>query len=497
MIEDSLQKRPMQQYTSNTINAISQTQVQPANPTNGYAPAPSVSSSLPTNGADPRQAERAGERARLRQGVMHVRIRHFYCTLEEMYDATLRGQAFVVGTGTGRPNEPGRVIDASPAAVRLGIAPGMPLRRAHRIAPRALFLPASYDRYQPILQRLRDRYRAYSRIIESLPIADTFIDLQGCEIAFDSPVALAERLCAEIAEMGMTALIGIAKGKAIAELAALMSRKDGRQGVLYIPAGREASFVQTLPLSLLLQLRSAGTGAPEALPELEEREESPVSRPSQAEQSIEGKSEQFDTVAIAELVTHLRDFGIVSFAQVAQLTEEGLYRRLGNLGRWLYKVSLGQDGSLVVPDAPPLSQNARVRFSAPADADETCAAISKLAHYLGERLRDQRLKGKATALILWPQQATRRETRRLLLNEEGEEAVVTPAEETLGGQLLLSRHTDDIGVLTHHALMLFAQHHRPENRYLQVQLRIGDIVAVAQPYYPPPARSRGRATRKL
>src|SRR5713226_8796723 len=228
-----------------------------------------------TNGVplEMREAAKAAERARLRQGIMHVRIRHFYCTLEEMFDPSLRGQSFVVGTGTGRPNEPGRVIDASPAALRLGVSPGMPLRRAYRLAPKARFLPASYDRYQPILQRLRERYRAYSRIIESIPIADAFIDLRGCELPFDSPVSLAERLRAEIAEMGLTALIGIANGKAIAELAALMSRKDGCQGVLYVPVGREASFVQKLPLSLLLQLRTAGVGTPgTTLPELGEQQ---------------------------------------------------------------------------------------------------------------------------------------------------------------------------------------------------------------------------------
>src|ERR1700693_1382505 len=179
------------------------------------------------------EAARAAERARLRQGVMHVRIRHFYCTLEESFDPALRGVAFVVGTGTGRPNEPGRVIDVSPAAQRLGVSPGMPLRRAYRIAPRVRFLPASYDRYQPVLHRLRERYRAYSRIIETIPMSDAFIDLRGCELPFDSPVSVAERLCAEIAELGLTALIGIANGKAIAELAALLSRRDGRQGGLY------------------------------------------------------------------------------------------------------------------------------------------------------------------------------------------------------------------------------------------------------------------------
>src|SRR5215813_454769 len=46
------------------------------------------------------EADRAAERARLRQGIMHVRIHHFYCTLEEMADPTLRGQPFVIGTNS-------------------------------------------------------------------------------------------------------------------------------------------------------------------------------------------------------------------------------------------------------------------------------------------------------------------------------------------------------------------------------------------------------------
>ena len=479
----------MQQYNVNTTT--------PNMPytTNGTTtqrqPSAAMPALPPRDIQDPARA--AVERARLRQGIMHVRIRHFYCTLEEMFDPSLRGQIFVVGTGTGRPNEPGRVVDVSPAAMRLGVSPGMPLRRAHRLAPRARFLPASYDRYQPVLQQLRERYRAYSRIIESIPIADTFIDLRGCELPFDSPVTLAERLCAEIAEMGLTALIGIANGKAIAELAALMSRKDGRQGVLYIPPGREASFVQTLPLSMLLQLRAAGTGIPSALPELAEQHESNGSRPPE----VEGKSEQVDSVAVAELVAHLKDFGITTFAQVATLTEEGLRRRLGHLGGWLYRVSCGEDMSLVVPDAPPLSQNARVRFHHAADADETCAAIRKLANYLSERLREQRLKGRVIALMLWPNRFVRRETQKLVLGEDGEEVAVTAAEETIGGQMVLSRHTDEADVIAHHSLMLFAHYHRQANRYLQVQVRIGDIIATTQFYYPPPARTRGRPTRKL
>ena len=438
------------------------------------------------------EADGVLERARLRQGIMHVRIRHFYCTLEELFDPSLRGQCFVVGTGTGRPNEPGRVLDVSPAALRLGVSTGMPLRRVHRLAPRTRFLPASYDRYQPILQKLRERYRAYSRIIKSIPVSDVFIDLRGCEIPFDSPVSLAERLCAEVAEIGLTAQIGIANGKAIAELAALMSRKNGQEGVLHIPPGHEASFVQTLPLSLLLQLRATSIGLPEALPEQRELPEGQVLRSRESE----GKSELIDPVVIADMVAHLHDFGITNFAQLATLTEEGLIRRLGHLGGWVYQVACGEDSSLVVPDSPPLSQNARVRFQHIANADDTCSAIRKLADYLGERLKEQRLKGQAIALILWPNRMMRRETRKLVMGEEGKE-VTMAAEGTIGGQIILSRHTDEADVIAHHGLMLFAHYHHPANQYLQVQLRIGDIISTTPTLYPPSARSRVRLTRKL
>ncbi|MBX5456541.1 MAG: hypothetical protein IRZ31_06530 [Thermogemmatispora sp.] len=441
----------------------------------------------------PASAERgaASEQALPRQGIMHVRIRHFYCTLEEIANPSLRGLPFVVGTGTGRPNEPGRVIDASPAAVRLGIVPGMPLRRAYRLAPRTLFLPASYDRYQPVLQRLREYYRACSHIVESVPLADAFIDLSGSPQPVTSPIRLAQQLSSDIAALGLTALIGIANGKTVAELAALMSRKDGRQGILYIPPGREASFVQSLPLSLLLQLHGSEPGV------LGGREgESEGSGLRSAAAELESRAERFDLEELAELVAHLRDFGITTFAQVAPLAPEGLERRLGRLGRWLHQLAQGEDYSLVIPDAPPLSQNARIRFQHAADADETCAAIHKLGSYLAGRLREQRLKGRVVALLLWPSRP-RRDTRRLLLDEQGEEAVLREGEEAIGGQITLERHTDEADILIHHLLMLFAHYHRSGTRYLQVLARVGDIITAATPYYPPAARARGRPTRRL
>jgi len=180
---------------------------------------------------------------------------------------------------------------------------------------------------------------------------------------------------------------------------------------------------------------------PGAPPEYIEREsrESQASRPSQ----LEGKNEQADSVAVAEMVAHLRDFGITTFAQVATLTEEGLRRRLGSLGGWLYSLANGADISLVVPDAPPISQNARVRFHHAAEAEETCIAIRKLADYLGERLVDQRLKGRAITLMMWPGRYVNPETRKLAIADDSEEIAVVATEEAIVGQMMLPHYTDD------------------------------------------------------
>jgi nucleotidyltransferase/DNA polymerase involved in DNA repair len=453
---------------------------------------------------DSRETMPLAERARVRQGVMCVRIEHFYATLEEIFDPTLQGLAFVVGTGTGRPNEPGRVLDVSQAAQRQGLSAGMSLRRAYRLAPRARFLPASYDRYQPILQKLKERYRAYSRIIESAPISDAFIDLRGCEISFDTPVVLAERLCAELAEMGLTALIGVANGKSIAEMAALMSRKDGRQGVLYIPPGCEASFVQTLPLSVLLKMRGSDASQHVKPSDSGEHIDTPRSQNGLSREThsslgaivtrqayMNGKGDLLDPAALAEMVSHLRDFGITTFVQVASLDKEGLVRRLGPLGGWLHQVSHGEDERLVIPDAPPLSQNARVRFPLQANADETCAALRQLSDYLSERLKEQRLKGQSIALILWPNTLHRESSA-----SDDHEDIPPSVEETIGGQMMISRHTDQADIIAYHSLMLFAHYHQPGICYLQAQLRVGDIITSIANYSPPSTRTR-KLTRRL
>src|SRR5258708_1277685 len=98
--------------------------------------------------------------------------------------------------------------------------------------------------------------------------------------------------------------------------------------------------------------------------------------------------------------------------------------------------------------------------------------------------------------MLWPHRPFP-DTRKLAMAEDGDEFAVTSAEETLGGQMVLARHTDEADVIAHQILMLFAHYHRPAFHYLQVQVRIGDIISPAPSSYTPPIRPHGKLPRKL
>jgi len=72
---------------------------------------------------------------------------------------------------------------------------------------------------------------------------------------------------------------------------------------------------------------------------------------------------------------------------------------------------------------------------------------------------------------------------------DGEVVIPAAAEETIGGRVLLDRHTDASDIIARHGLMLFAHYHRSGTRYLQVQLRIGDMITTAPTGYYPSTRA--------
>ena len=178
----------------------------------------------------------------------------------------------------GQPWEPGLVLDADPAAARLGVRRGQALAVAHRLAPEATFLPADPDRYRSAMERALDALAAFAPALEGEvdPAAPTFgrvlLGIEGLERLWGSEPTLVRRAATALAPLlPGPPRAGIASTRFGAGVAAAIARPligerlapADRPPLTIVPAGgagsaegagsavAEAAFLAPLPIRLL------------------------------------------------------------------------------------------------------------------------------------------------------------------------------------------------------------------------------------------------------
>lgn len=174
--------------------------------------------------------------------ILHVDMDAFFVSVEEVLDPSLKGKPVIVG---GDPNGRGVVAAASYAARRYGIHSAMPLARARRLCPAAVFLRGSHRRYAEFSRRIFDLLGTYSPAVEPMSLDEAFVDLTGClRLHGGSLLDTAERMRNAIRDrVGIHASIGIASNKLVAKVASAGVKPNG---MLWIVPGMERRFLAPL-----------------------------------------------------------------------------------------------------------------------------------------------------------------------------------------------------------------------------------------------------------
>jgi len=187
------------------------------------------------------QAEPAPERE-----ILHVDMDAFFVSVEEALDPSLKGKPVIVG---GDPGGRGVVAAASYAARRYGIHSAMPLGRARRLCPHAIFLRGSHGVYSEFSRRVFRLLADYSPEVEPLSLDEAYLDLTGCARLNGPALATAERILRAIqSEVGINASAGLASNKLLAKVASAHAKPSG---LLWIAPGMEARFLSPLPVDRL------------------------------------------------------------------------------------------------------------------------------------------------------------------------------------------------------------------------------------------------------
>lgn len=284
------------------------------------------------------------------EAILHADMDAFYAAVAVRDDPTLRGKPVVVGAG---PRSV--VLSATYEARALGIRAAMPVSRARRLAPQAIFVAPTHERYSQVSDSVMEIFKAFTPLVEPISLDEAFLDVSGARRLLGSPRDIAHNIRHRINdELGITCSIGIASTKFVAKLASNACKPDG---LLLIPAEETIAFLHPLPVGALW-----GVGA---------------------------KTEEV-----------LHRLGLKTIGDIAHTPQTTLVRALGQAhGQHLHDLSWGRDLRRVTPYEPEKSIGAEETFGVDIDNPEVIhGELLRLSEKVAGRMRHAGLRGRTISI---------------------------------------------------------------------------------------------------
>jgi len=282
--------------------------------------------------------------------ILHVDMDAFYASVAEKDDPTLRGKAVVVGTG---PRSV--VLSANYEARKFGIRAAMPVGRAQRMAPHAIFVPPDHQRYSEISSEIMEIFASFTPLVEPISLDEAFLDVTGSQKLLGSGLEIAIKIRAQVEEQaGITCSVGIATTKFIAKLASGNCKPNG---LLHVKDEKVLDFLHPLPVGAVW-----GVG-----PKTNEE---------------------------------LLRMGLRTVGDVARTPRHTLIRALGEAsGAHLHELAWGRDYRAVTPDEPDKSISAAETFASDLeDTEEILRELLRLTEKATARLRARQMSAQTISI---------------------------------------------------------------------------------------------------
>ncbi len=182
--------------------------------------------------------------------IFHVDMDQFYAAVEEREHPSFKGKPVIVGADPKGGKGRGVVSTANYEARKYGIKSGMPISRAWKLCPDAIYVQPNFKLYVPTSQRIMEILKNYTEKRERWGLDEAFLDVSDKVSTLRQAMELAERIKREIFEKeGITCSIGVGPNKLVAKIA---SDSEKPNGLTIVQEGDVASFLSPLPVRKLL-----------------------------------------------------------------------------------------------------------------------------------------------------------------------------------------------------------------------------------------------------
>ena len=182
--------------------------------------------------------------------ILHVDMDQFYAAVEEREHQEFKGKPVVVGADPKDGKGRGVVSTCNYLARKYGIRSGMPISRAWKLCPDAVFLRPRYKLYIQTSSRIMEILRRYADKFEQWGLDEAFLDISSKASNFEKARQLANAIKHEIYEKeNLTCSIGVAPNKLVAKIASDFQKPDG---LTVVEESDVEHFLAPLPVRKLL-----------------------------------------------------------------------------------------------------------------------------------------------------------------------------------------------------------------------------------------------------
>jgi DNA polymerase IV (DinB-like DNA polymerase) len=177
--------------------------------------------------------------------ILHIDMDSFYASVEIRERPELTGLPVVVGADPKDGKGRGVVVTASYEARSHGIHSAMPISRAWRICPHAVYIRPHFPLYVGVSREIMEILSRYADRFEPVSIDEAYLDISPTG-NYPAAENLARQIKDEIREKErLTCSIGIGPNKLIAKIASDFKKPDG---LTVIDPGHVQTFLSPLPV---------------------------------------------------------------------------------------------------------------------------------------------------------------------------------------------------------------------------------------------------------
>ncbi|WP_094227226.1 DNA polymerase IV [Methanolobus psychrotolerans] len=160
--------------------------------------------------------------------TLHLDMDSFYSSVEVRERPELKELPVVVGSDPKGGNGRGVVSTCSYEAREFGIHSGMPISKAYRLCPDAVYLPVNMKLYKETSEKIMDIIRIFADRFQQVSVDEAYIDIGDSINDYESATLLAKKIKSEVKRIqGLTCSIGVAPNKVIAKIASDFNKPDG------------------------------------------------------------------------------------------------------------------------------------------------------------------------------------------------------------------------------------------------------------------------------